>query len=235
MRVKLPSLQNGVAEVRELLLFVASPLLAADAQITLLIDGLDRLIQPQRFREFAEQDLQALKGTKISVIIAAPLLMWYDKTRFLQDYFDVVKHIPAAAAGPEDVAFLKSVLERRGALEIMHSGEVSSIAKYSGGVLRDLLTLARTAAENAYRDDEDCITRRHVNTAIKQLGNRYLGGLGNPQKMRLRRLSMEGIFRTDDPASQELLVNRQVVEYVKAGREHFLVHPALGKLLAKPE
>jgi hypothetical protein len=64
-----------VQEAKELLLRIASPLLDDDAQITLLIDGLDRLIQPELFREFAEQDLRALKGTKISVIIVAPLLI----------------------------------------------------------------------------------------------------------------------------------------------------------------
>src|SRR5204862_3996718 len=138
------------------------PLLESDSQITLLIDGLDRLIIAERFREYAEQDLQALRGTQITTIIVAPLLLWYDKSRFLQDYFDLVKHIPAAAADPSDSAFLKQVLERRGAHELMDRADVSSIAKHSGGVLRDLLTLARSAAEYAYRDDQDRIGRQHV-------------------------------------------------------------------------
>src|SRR5258707_10789101 len=115
MKLRFPALRREVKKVKELLLYIASPMLEDDAQITLLIDGLDRLISPERFREYAEQDLQALRGTKITVIIAAPLRLWYDKSRFLQDYFDVVKHIPAAAAGPDDLEFLKQVLVRRGA------------------------------------------------------------------------------------------------------------------------
>jgi hypothetical protein len=235
VRLRFPPLRREVKQVRELLLSIASPLLESDAQITILIDGLDRLIRPERFREYAEQDLLALKGTKMTVIVVAPLLLWYDKSRFLQDYFDLVKHIPAAAADPDDSAFLRQILERRGALELMDASEVRSVAKYSGGVLRDLLTLARSAAEYAYRDDQDRIGRRHVQASIKQLGNRYLVGLGNSHRLRLRRLIANGEFPIENATALELLVNRQVLEYFSQGRESFAVHPALAKVLPKPE
>ena len=233
VRLRFPALRREVREVKDLLQSIASPLLENDAQITLLIDGLDRLIRAERFREYAEQDLQALTGTKMTVIVVAPLLLWYDKSRFLQDYFDLVKHIPAAAADPGDSAFLRQILERRGALELMDRAEVTSIAKYSGGVLRDLLTLARSAAEYAYRDDQDRIGRKHVWAAIKQLGNRYLVGLGITHKHRLRRLAVNKEFPIEDSTARELLVNRQVLEYFSRGREFFAVHPALAKVLPK--
>ena len=233
VRPRFPALRREVKEVKDLLLGIASPLQRADAQITLLVDGLDRLIRPERFREFAEQDLQALRGTQISIIIVAPLLLWYDKSRFLQDYFDLVKHIPAAAADPKESAFLRQILERRGALELMDRTEVSTIAKCSGGVLRDLLTLARSAAEYAYRDDQDRVGRRHVRAAIKQLGNRYLVGLGTRDKYFLRQLAKSGAFPVDEPVARELLVNRQVLEYYSRGREYFAVHPSLAKVLPK--
>jgi ABC-type dipeptide/oligopeptide/nickel transport system ATPase component len=234
MKLKFPALRGQVVEILGQLLTIASPLLEDEAQITLLVDGLDRLIRPELFREFAEQDLRALRGTKISVIIVAPLLFLYDKSRFVQDYFDMVKHIPAVAADSQHSAFLRQILERRGALELMGRAEVSTIAKYSGGVLRDLLTLARSSAEYAYRDDEDRIGRRHVNAAIKQLGNRYLVGLGNTQKRLLRRLAEDGEFPIENTTARELLVNRQVLDYFKGGLESFAVHPALAKVLPKP-
>jgi hypothetical protein len=230
MRLRFPALRREVKEVKGLLDTIVSPLLDRDAQITLLIDGLDRLIEPSRFREFAEQDLQALKGTKITVIIVAPLLLWYDKSRFLQDSFDVVKHIPAATA---DRAFLTQILTRRGALDLMDQQELNTIAKYSGGVLRDLLTLARSAAEYAYRDDHDRISRRHVQAAVKQLGNRYLVGLGRTHTRLLRRLADNSEFPIEDSTAKDLLVNRQVLECFHHGRESFAVHPALVKVLPK--
>jgi len=235
MKLRFPPLWPKAEQIQKPLISIASPLLESDSQITLLIDGLDRLIQPELFRQFAEQDLQALKGTKISVIIVAPLLAWYDKSRFLQDYFDVVKHIPAAAVGPRNSAFLRQILQRRGALDLMDRTEIAAIAKYSGGVLRDLLTLARSSAEYAYRDDEDRIGRPHVNAAIKQLGNRYLVGLGYAQKRLLRGLTNDGKFPIENSSARELLVNRQVLEYFKGGVDYFAVHPALAKVLPKTE
>jgi hypothetical protein len=234
MRLRFPALRREVKVIKELLLSIAAPLLEDDAQITLLIDGLDRLIRADRFREFAEQDLQALRGTKMTAIIVAPLLLWYDEGRFLQEYFDLVKHIPAAAANPQDSAFLRQVLERRGASELMDRMEINALAKHSGGVLRDLLTLARAAAEYAYRDDKDRIGHQHASAAIRQLGNRYLVGLGTNHKRLLTRLSSFGEFPTADSTARELLVNRQVLEYFKGGREFFAVHPALARVLPKP-
>jgi ABC-type dipeptide/oligopeptide/nickel transport system ATPase component len=234
MKLRFPALRGQVVEILGQLLTIASPLLEDEAQLTLLVDGLDRLIRPELFREFAEQDLQALRGTKISVIIVAPLLFLYDKSRFLQDYFDPVKHIPAAAADPRTSTFLRQILERRGALDFMDRAEIATIAKYSGGALRDLLTLARSSAEYAYRDAEDRIGRGHVNAAIKQLGNRYLVGLGNTHRRLLRRLIGHGEFPIENSTAQELLVNRQVLEYFKGGVDYFAVHPALTRILPKP-
>src|ERR1017187_1088291 len=234
MRLRFPPLRGKVKEAKDLLFSIASQLVETGSQITLLVDGLDRLIRPEPFREFAEQDLQALRGTKISVIIVAPLLFLYDKSRFLQDYFDPVKHIPAAAADPQHSDFLRKILQRRGAPDLMDRAEITSIAKYSGGVLRDLLTLARSSAEYAYRDGEDHISRRHVNAAIKQIGNRYLAGLGNTQKRLLRSLIEDGEFPIENSTARELLVSRQVLEYFKGGVDYFAVHPALAKVLPKP-
>src|ERR1022692_2207304 len=98
------------------------------------------------------------------------------------------------------------------------------------GVLLFLLTLARSSAEYAYRDGEDRVSRRHVNAAIKQLGNRYLAGLGNTQKRLLRSLIEDGEFPIENSTARELLVSRQVLEYFKGGVDYFAVHPALAKV-----
>lgn len=233
MRLKFPALSPRVKEVMDLALAIAAPLLQCDAQITYLIDGLDRLIQADRFRAFAEQDLRALRGTKITVVIVAPLLLLYDKGRFLQDYFDLVKHIPAASTGAKDAAFLREVLERRGALGLMNQTSVNSIVKFSGGVIRDLLTLASSAAAYAYREGEDKIGARHIRGAVQQLGKRYLAGLGNTHMRRLRQLAVNKEFPVNDPIALELLVNRQVLEFSGRQRGSFKVHPALAKVLPK--
>ncbi len=231
MKPRYPEIKEKVSEVSALLGKVLLPFEEHKKQVTVIVDGLDRLIEPVRFREFVEQDLRAVRGLKITMIVAAPLLLWYDKTRFLQDYFDLVKHIPAAAADPNESGFLRDILKRRGAMQLMSATSMNEICQFSGGVLRDLLALAQSAAQYAYRDAKDRIARRHVLAAIRQLGNRYLAGLGVPQRRLIQRLQREKRFSTVDSTSRELLVNRQVLEYSKVGRDYFRVHPALAEVL----
>jgi len=233
LKPKFPAIQRTVADVRDLVFEIAMPLVEDTAQITVLIDGLDRLIRPERFREFAEQDLRALRDTGISIIVAAPLLLWFDKSRFLQDYFDDVKHIPAAISDPEQSDFLNQVLLRRGAAELMGDREIAELCRFSGGVMRDLITLARTSAEAAYRDDKDRVGTEHTASAIRQLGKRYLVGLGNAQRKIIRNLIENEEFSVENSLSKQLLVNRQVLEYFSGQRDFFAVHPALAKMLTE--
>ena len=231
MKPRFPELKERVAEVKALLGTVLLPFLEHDSQITVIVDGLDRLIEPTRFRKFAEQDLRAVRGMQVTMIVAAPLLLWYDGNRFLQDYFDVVRHIPAAVSDPGKSGFLKSILKRRGAGELMIEASMSDICRFSGGVLRDLLELAQSAAQYAYRDAEDRIGRQHVRAAIRQLGNRYLAGVGATRTRLIRRLLRDKQFSPESADSKDLLVSRRVLEYSHGGRDYFLVHPALVEVL----
>ena len=233
MRPRFPALKERVAEVKGLLEVVLFPFQERDSQVTVAVDGLDRLIEPTRFREFAEQDLRAVRGMQVTIIVAAPLLLWYDSSRFLQDYFDVVKHIPAAVADPKENSFLKDILKRRGAGELMSAASINDICRFSGGVLRDVMELAQSAAQYAYRDAEDRIGKQHIRAAVRQLGNRYLAGIGAAQEWRIEHLLRGREFSPDDPVSRDLLVSRRVLEYSRGGLEYFRVHPALVEVLPK--
>ncbi len=233
LKPKFPAIKRDIVKVQSLVEEIAEPLLNSDAQITVLIDGLDRLIRPERFRDFAEQDLRALRATKISIIVATPLLLWFDNSRFLQDYFDDVKHIPAAISDPEKSDFLKQVLLRRGASELMGDQEIAEVSRFSGGVLRDLISLAAASAAAAYRDDMDHIGPQHTLSAIRQLGKRYLVGIGNTQQKMLQRLIDNNEFSIENPTAKQLLVNRQVLEHFSGRRDFFAVHPALAKMMTE--
>jgi hypothetical protein len=231
MKPRFPELKEQVERVKDLVETVLSPFLEHDSQITVLVDGLDRLIEPTRFREFAEQDLRAIRGTRVTMIVAAPLLLWYDSSRFLPDYFDVVRHIPAAAIDPKKTGFLKAILQKRGADELMSDASINEICRSSGGVLRDLLELAQSAAQYAYRDAANRIGKQHVRAAVRQLGNRYLAGVGTARTRLIRRLLKDKQFSPTAQDSKDLLVGRQVLEYSSGGRDYFLVHPALVEVL----
>jgi len=117
----------------------------------------------------------------------------------------------------------------------MNEKDISGLARFSGGVLRDLITLARTSAEAAYREDKDRIAFGHVRSAIRQLGKRYLVGLGKTQRRRIQQLMDNEEFSIQDPTSAALVVNRQVLEYFTHGLDSFAVHPALVEVLAESE
>jgi hypothetical protein len=113
----------------------------------------------------------------------------------------------------------------------MEPAQLNSIVRFSGGVVRDLLTLVRSAASYAYGDDQDRVGRNHVAASVSQLGNRYLTGLGLRQRKLLARLKSNEEFSLEDPAALELVANRQVLEYYRRGRELFAVHPAVAKCM----
>ena len=69
-------------------------------------------------------------------------------------------------------------MTQRVGTEVLNSDVVKSICRHSGGVLRDLIALARDAGEVAYIEGEEQILDQHVNAAAKQLGEAYLRGLG---------------------------------------------------------
>ncbi len=221
----IPSLERSISEVTEPVKLLAEKV-AEQGEVVLLIDGLDR--SPSTFWSAIEQDFQVLKRAKISVICAGPLSAYLEKTRNVKDYFDQYHLISPVRADPRKSSFLMCVLERRGARELLATREMQALCKASGGVLRDLISLARNAAENAYIDGSDKIKGQHVSRAVEQLGQSYLLGLGPDQIKSLLKLRDEGSFSA--AANKELLVTRRVLLYRDPDR--FEVHPALAPLLA---
>lgn len=68
----------------------------------------------------------------------------------------------------------------------------------SGGLLRDLITIARDAGESAYVAGSEKIDVNHVNDAVRQLGLSYSRGLSHPQLQLLPTTAKTGSF---DPAN----------------------------------
>ncbi len=207
-----------------------------EKEVVVIFDGLDRLIKPDQFWSVAEQDLRALKPLEISILVAGPLSIMYAQGRQVKDYFDEVHYLPPAIADPKQSPFLFEILRLRGAEELMRPDQMQRLCLASGGVLRDLISLARSAGESAYIDDADEIDDSHVARSIEQLGNSYLLGLGTRQKAILQKLLNSGSFTPSDRDSMELLVSRRVLEQSESRYE---VHPALAAVLpqspGKPE
>jgi hypothetical protein len=200
--------------------------------IVAIFDGLDRLPSPERFWTVVDQDFRALRQMRVGVMAAAPQSVLYGQGRAVSAHFDRVHQIRALRPGPEDGGYLRSVLAHRGATDLLGQEVAKLICDSSGGVLRDLITLARDAGEAAYIEGAEEIQLLHASAAIKQLGESYLRGLGPEQIGILWRLKKERSFDVAASANIELLVTGRVLEY---SATDFRVHPALEPLLPKPE
>jgi hypothetical protein len=225
----LPALSRDIEEVQELLHAFISALKKFELEAVVIFDGLDRLIQPEKFWAVVEQDLRFFRKLPVSVLMTAPISVLYGAGRSISDYFDKVHHLAAIMTpDPKHEASLHSLLQRRGRSVLLDSHLASHIVFASGGVLRDLITLARDAGEEAYISGHEMIRPDDVEKADRQLGIAYRRGLGPSHLKILNELATNGSFNPSTPKGVELLLTRRVLEYAEAD---FRVHPALSPLL----
>ena len=172
-------------------------------------------------------------NSKVSVIATAPLSVLFGVGigQSISDHFDRVHHLTVIPTDSADTS-LWSVLEKRGVTNLLNPGLAYFICNYSGGVLRDLISLARDAAEEAYVSDRDFITVPDIEKVGHQLGTGYLRGLGPEAINALLHLESSKSFDLSQPSNVELLVTRRVLEYSSTD---FRVHPALLSVIPRPE
>lgn len=227
-----PALQRDIQAIRAPLDVFIGAVQARSLDVVVIFDGLDRLISPDKFWAVVHQDFRALRRMRVAVLAAAPLSVLYGEGRSILEHFDRIRHMATLSSEPENNSYLRSVLSHRGGTDLLGPDEAELICCASGGVLRDLIALARDAGEAAYIEGSDRILPEHASAVIKQLGESYRRGLGPERVKILRRLNKERFFDVTSSPAIELLVTGRVLEY-SAG--DFRVHPALGALILKPE
>lgn len=223
-----PALKREIQEIRKPLGAFIAALKKFGLEVVAVFDGLDRLIQPDKFWAVVEQDLRSLRRLGVSVLVTAPISVLYGVGRSITDYFDKVHHLAVIATEPKYLTSLHSLLQKRGSTALLDSDLAGRICYASGGVLRDLVTLARDSGEDAYISGFEMVQNENVEKAIFQLGTAYLRGLGPEQVKVLNQLSKKGTFNPTSAVSVELLVTRRVLEY---SATDFRVHPSLSPLL----
>jgi hypothetical protein len=229
----IPALSRDIQEIRAPLDEFLTMAREIREDIVVIFDGLDRLLDPTKFWSVAHQDLRLFREIKVSIVATAPISVLFGTGlgQSVADHFERVHHLPVIASDPENGS-LRSVLEKRHAHELMSRTETDTICRYSGGVLRDLISLTRDAAEEAYISDHDSVTAADVDKVVRQLGVGYLRGLGPEAIQILFDLENSGSFRVDQPPNVELLLTRRVLEYSSTD---FRAHPALVSVMPRPE
>ena len=233
LKPPLPALARDIGDIRQPLEEFLSAAREINQDIVVIFDGLDRLLDPTKFWSVVYQDLRVFRELKVSVLVTAPLsvLFGVGVGQSVSDHFDRVHHLTVVATDVEP-ALLWSVLEKRRGSELLSHQAADLICKFSGGVLRDLISLARDAAEEAYVSDRDSITATDVEKVVHQLGTGYLRGLGPDAIKTLLDVENSKSFPVDQAANVELLLTRRVLENSSTD---FRVHPALLSVIPRPE
>ncbi|WP_437765089.1 hypothetical protein WMF27_31810 [Sorangium sp. So ce281] len=202
--------------------------------IVFLFDSLDRLPSAERFREAVKYDLRALKTAGLGVAVVGPVRFMSGTDRAITDLFDqthfLIAHDPTSSDG---LAFLTQVLRKRAEPGALPDECLAPLARASGGVMRDLIALAKRAGQEAYSVGHDQIMLEDVAKAVDAFGRSLAVGLDDEQVKTLHHIRRGKGFVIRGERELSLLETGRVVLH---GESRFAVHPALAPLLdAIPE
>jgi len=220
-------IEYNVLEISELFADLKTSLASGGKELVMLLDGMDRLLDPNKFWKFVYQDFAAFRKLEISLVTAAPLSLLHNEGRGILDHFDTFQLVPTISLDEAGLTLLRGILSRRQAQELIDSELYDDICRGSGGVLRDLISIVQTASQNAYIESQDHITATYVDAAILQLGQAYKIGLGNTQILKLRKLQQGADFEPSSSENLDLLVSRRILHR----KDRYTVHPALLRAL----
>lgn len=197
--------------------------------VIFLFDSLDRLPSPERFHEAVRDDLRVLKAAGIGVVVIGPIRFMVGTDRSINDLFDHTHF--RLATDPTQVTgrtFLTTVLRLRAESDFLPDECLDLVARASGGVMRDLIALAKRAGEEAYAVGHDSITVEDTDRAIDAFGRSLAIGLDDLQVKKLRHIREGAGFVVRGEAELSLLETRRVLLY---DQSRWIVHPALAPLL----
>jgi hypothetical protein len=194
-----------------------------------LFDSLDRLPHPDNFRDVVQDDLRALKAAGIGVVVVGPLRFVAGTDRAIGDLFDQTHFVPAPDPVTQDgLAFLTSVLRARADPSALPDECLAPIARASGGVMRDLISLAKRVGHEAYAAGHGRISPDDVARAVDAFGRNLAVGLDDAQVKRLRHVQRGKGFVIRGEQELSLLETGRILLH---GESRFAVHPALAPLL----
>ena len=174
------------------------------------------------------------------MVVGPPELRGEVYRQFAERFATFHFHGAADVTSEAGIAFLSSVLRLRALEDILPEDARLRIVRWSGGILRDLIALARNSGEMAYSFGADRITAEHVDLAADRFGRALLLGLSHEATKRLVELSAKGRllpkntsfveFTASSDIDIDLLVRRLVIEFPDLP-PRFALHPTIRPLL----
>lgn len=242
--VKVPGILEGPEKDQDIDQIVEGlrvVLAASGRRYVMLFDGLDRTKRSDVLVQMIARDVGMLERLGIGTVLVAPPDLQLDLYHQIAERFSGFHfHLAADYLTSDGRQFLSKVLRSRSELEggLLTKEAVEQIVIFSGGILRDLIALARDAAEFAYAEGADSVESTHVAAAADRLGRLLLLGISAEMTKRLVELR-PGPFKAKTPFVQfttagqadiDLLVRRLIVQ-LPGATPRFVLHPAIVPLL----
>jgi hypothetical protein len=201
--------------------------------VVLMLDSLDRVSNLSVFEEIVVQDIRAIRASGIGTVVVGPLAVLFGAHRPTADRFEYVYQVSAVDVdADEGIPFLLRVLNTRVAASVLPNDSAVAAARFSGGILRDLMAIARAAGEEAYISGSSTIKLEHVNAAADAFGRDLMLGLSQQEIATLQRVRKFATFVQTSDEDIALLATRRVLEYGD-NRKRYSVHPTIEPLLSQ--
>jgi len=230
--------ESGLAELLESLNSALEALRTwTEKRVLVIVDGLDRAYDPGQLKQVFAQP--ALQSVACRMVYAAPWFLLHDHefmiasaafTRCCKLHNIKLYEADGNAYGP-GWEMLREVLARRIAPELMRAGAIERLIEYSGGVIRELLILAREAVLLARRERDQVIeadVERVVERARKSYAavvtekdyralSQVLAGQGQLDEAMLSALFLKGLLVGDEGGTMTInpLVRPLVAQYIQ--------------------
>jgi hypothetical protein len=231
-----PPSQRSVVELTESLPTVAA---AMSKRLIMLFDGLDRVSNLDALASVLTHDVPALRAAGIGVVVIGPQHVRFSAHKSIEGAFEsVYLHGAAATDSDEGREFLERVIAARVDQALLPGETAKELIGWSGGILRDLISLCRAAGAEAYARGADQLGGEHAVIAADRFGRDLLIGTTREMMARLRELlprlprrrPQYVTFTVTGDVEQRLLLERLIIE-VPAVPVRYAVHPTILPLL----
>lgn len=198
--------------------------------IVIIVDGLEKIqyrtftlsnSQSDSHTQLFVQHAEQLLSLQSHVVYTTPISLFFISN--LQNDYENVYILPMVRLNYAGKSTLKELVQKRVDIETVFfdSTLVDILIKRSGGVVRDLMRLIRLSCDT----DETQVSAKEVKYAVSRLTREYDRLLKPSDIPVLERVHRTELVNPDDERTNQLLLNRVILEY-ENGKRSAKLHPA---------
>ena len=198
--------------------------------IVIIVDGLEKMHyrtfslmnnQSDSHTQLFVQHAEQLLSLQSHVVYTTPISLFFISN--LQNDYENVYILPMVRLNDAGKSTLKELVQKRVDIEAVFSDPtlVDILIERSGGVVRDLMRLIRLSCDT----DETQVSAKEVKYAVSRLTREYDRLLKPSDIPILERVYRTELVNPDDERTNQLLLNRVILEY-ENGKRSAKLHPA---------